>query len=162
MLLHRFPVLDEVFCSLSCLLHVQIFSVFVLFLSNCCLFGIVIKSSVLRKVLSRVCEAPLLGCKLLGSLGFRDQPCAMPPVCVCALQPPFPLHSQPGCTNRGPSEDLPAEQVGHRGSAVEPTRQLRVLFCSFGESTHFISSRAHPVPWFSMGGILHAWKAAWS
>lgn len=91
---------------------------------------------------------PLLGCKLHVSLGFWDQPSAMQPLCVCALQPPFPLHSQSGCTERGPSKDLPAEQVGHRGGAVEPARQLCVLFCSFGEFAHFKSSRAHTVPQF--------------
>lgn len=69
----------------------------------------------------------------------------MQPCCISALQPPLPLHSQPGCPERGSPQDLPAEQVGHRGGAVEPPRQLLLLLRGFGKLTRLkAAARALP------------------
>lgn len=89
--------------------------------------------------------------------GFEISPARDNLFCVCFLQPPFPLHSQPGCTQRGSSKDLSTEQVGHRGSAVEPARQLRVLLCSFGEFTQ-LEDVTHQLSRSFMGELLHTWK----
>lgn len=80
---------------------------------------------------------------------------------LCVLQPSFPLHRQPGCTKWGSSKDLSTEQVGHRGSAVEPTWQLRILLCSFGKFASW-KAVAHHLPWSFMGWLVQPWKAVWS